>query len=367
EDDISDPGVSGCYNFSLKGNIQPESVGVSFVKGIELALNNGIDPLSGKKLGLETGNAEDFRSFEEFYEAYIKQNFHLVDDAMDIAYFFDKNLIKISPSPVMSAVFEKSVKDGVDHYCGGSKYHHTCITISCIASVTDCLYAIKKFVFDEKRLTLPQLRDILKNNWEGHEELRLIIKGDKEKYGNDIDSVDNIAKDLMHRTAQYILSKKNYFGFSYSPDGEGITHGIAFGKKTGATPDGRLAGEQLSKNWQSVFGCDINGVTAYLNSATKIDSAEWPNGAPIDFMLHPSSVKGEHGLDIMLWLIRTTFKKGAVVLQGNVCDAETLKAAQREPEKYKGLQVRICGWSQFFNKLTFDEQNMMIFQAETVQ
>lgn len=367
EDDINDPGVSGCYNFSLKGNIQPESAGVSFVKGVELALNNGTDPLSGRKIGIETGNAEDFCSFEDFYEAYFKQTYNLIDYAIEISYYYDKNFIKISPAPLLSAVFEKSVKDGVDHYSGGSKYHHTCITISCIGSAADSLYAVKKFVFDEKRLTLTELRDILKNNWEGHEELRLSIAKDKEKYGNDIDAVDNIAKDIMHRTAQYIFSNKNYYGFSYSPDGEGITHGITFGKNTGATPDGRLAGEQLSKNWQSVFGCDTNGVTAYLNSATKIDSSEWPNGAPIDFMLHPSSVKGDHGLDIMLWLIRTTFKKGAVALQGNVCDAETLKAAQREPDKYKGLQVRICGWSQFFNKLSYDEQNMMIYQAETVQ
>ena len=158
-----------------------------------------------------------------------------------------------------------------------------------------------------------------------------------------------------------VRSTKN----GYSPDGEGIDHGIRYGKRTGATPDGRNAGDQLSKNLQSVFGCDRRGVIAYINSVTKINAFKWPNGAPIDFVLHPTAVEGDGGLDVMTALVRTTFKKGGAAIQGNVYSAEILRDAQKKPDKYKGLQVRLCGWSQYFNKLSRDEQDMLIRQAET--
>ncbi len=365
KEDLCDLSLSGCYNFSMKENVQPESVGTSFVKGVELALNNGIDPLTGKKIGTETGDAADFKDFDAFFDAYMKQTYHLIDAAMEVSDFFDKNMLEMSPSPMLSANFEHSVAAGKDVYYNGSKYHNTCITVSCIATATDSLYAVKKYVFDLGVITLSELRDILRDNWEGHEELRLTIANDKEKYGNDIDAVDSIAVRIMHETAEYILSHKTPLGQVYSPDGEGITHGIAFGKKTGATPDGRLALDQLSKNLQSVFGKDTSGITAYLRSVTKINAAEYPNGAPIDFVLHPTAVKGDRGLDVMLALIRTVFRNGGSAIQGNVYDADLLREAQKYPEKYKGLQVRLCGWSQYFSKLTKDEQDMMIRQAES--
>ena len=366
EEDMAELSLSGCYNFSLKENIQPESVGTSFVKGIELALNNGYDPTTGKTLGLPTGDADSYKDFDAFYDAYMKQTYHLIDAVMRISDFYDNNMLEISPSPMLSANFEYAVAAGKDVYYNGAKYHNSCITISCIATATDSLYAIKKYVYDNKVITLPELRDALLADWKGYEKLQYTIANDTEKYGNDIDAVDSIAADIMHKVAVYISSKNTPLGVPYAPDGEGITHGITFGKKTGATPDGRNAGEQLSKNLQAVFGCDIRGITAYINSVTKINAVDYPNGAPIDFVLHPTAVEGEAGLDVMVGLIRTTFKKGGSAIQGNVYSAAKLKAAQAEPEKYKGLQVRVCGWSQYFNRLSKDEQDMMIRAAESV-
>ena len=365
EEDLKKLSLSGCYNFSLRENVQPESVGVSFVKPIELALNNGIDPLTSEKLGIKTGDIESFDTFEKFYDAYIKQVYKLVHDAIKISDFYDRNFLEMSPAPMLSGNFEHAVKQGKDVYYNGSKYHNTVITVSCLATAVDSVYAIKKYVYDLKKISISELNSALKANWEGYEDLATEIANDKEKYGNNLDCVDKFAVDIMKKTADYILSFETHLGQKYSPDAEGIVHGINYGKKTGATPDGRYAGDQLSKNLQSVFGCDRNGVLSFINSVTKIDSYYWPNGAPIDFVLHPSAVQGDEGLDVMVSLIRTTFKKGGAAIQGNVYSAEILKDAQKHPEKYKGLQVRLCGWSQYFNKLSKDEQDMLIRQAET--
>ena len=148
EEDKKCLSLSGCYNFSLKENIQPESVGISLVKGIELAFHNGIDPLTGNKLGIETGDISSFDTFEKFYNAYMAQTFKLVEDAIRISDFYDRHFIEMSPSPMLSANFEYALRQGKDVYFNGSKYHNTVITVSCLATVADSLYAVKKFVYD---------------------------------------------------------------------------------------------------------------------------------------------------------------------------------------------------------------------------
>lgn len=364
-EDVKLLSLSGCYNFSLKENVQPESVGTSFVKGVELAFHNGLDPLTGNKLGIETGELSTFDTFEKFYEAYMAQTFKLVEDAIRISDFYDRHFIEMSPSPMLSANFEYAIRQGKDVYFNGSKYHNTVITISCLATAVDSLYAVKKYVYDLGVISLEELRTALQNNWVGYESLQKMISSDPEKYGNNLEGPDAIAADITKRVGEFILSHRTWLGHPYSPDAEGIVHGINYGKKTGATPDGRFAFDQLSKNLQSVFGCDRRGVLAYINSVTKIDAFLYPNGAPIDFVLHPTAVAGDEGLDIMVSLIRSTFRKGGAAIQGNVYSAELLRDAQKNPEKYKGLQVRLCGWSQYFNKLSRDEQDMLIRQAET--
>ena len=357
--------LSGCYNFSLKENVQPESVGINFAKGVELVLYGGRDPGTGIELGVKTPDLSELDTFEKFYAAYMEQNLHIVDVAVEVSDFYDRNFVKISPAPMLSGNFDSAVRQGKDVYFNGAKYHNTVITVSCIASAVDSLYAVKKYVYDEGRLTLAELRDVLAANWSGHEELRCEIARDGEKYGNNIDKVDAFAVEIMKKTAEHVYAKRTPLGQSYAMDGEGIDHGITYGKKCGAYPDGRLAGDQFSKNLMPVFGCDRRGLLAYLNSVTKIDAEDYPNGAPIDFILHPTAVEGEEGLDVMLSLIRTTFKKGGSAAQCGVYSAELLRDAQEHPELYRGLQVRLCGWSQYFDKLTRDEQDMLIRQAES--
>ena len=364
-EDLKKLSLSGCYNFSLKENIQPESVGINFAKGIELVLNRGKDLGTGIEIGAKTPELSELDTFEKFYAAYMEQTFKILDNAIELSDYYDRNFAKISPAPMLSGNFDSSVHDGRDVYYNGSKYHNTVITVSCIASAVDSLYAVKKYVYGQKQVTLEELRDILDSNWEGHAELRAEIMRDTEKYGNNIDEVDRYAAEIMKKTAEYVYSKRTPLGESYAMDGEGINHGITYGKKCAATPDGRLAGDQFSKNLMPVFGCDRRGLLAYLNSATKIDAVDYPNGAPIDFILHPSAVEGEDGLDVMLALIRTTFKKGGSAVQCGIYSADLLLDAQEHPELHEGLQVRLCGWSQYFNKLSRDEQDMLIRQAKS--
>lgn len=365
EEDAKFLALSGCYNFSLQENIQPESVGINLVKGVELVLNEGTDPLSRIAIGQKTPPVSEIHTFEELYRLYLCETMHLLDIGLEISDYYDRNFIRISPTPLLSGNYLSSVRDGKDFYYNGSKYHNTVITVSCLASAVDSLYAIKKFVFDEKVVSLPTLCDALAKNWEGYEDLRERISRDSEKYGNNLDSVDRYATDIMEQIATYVYEKRNPWGERYALDGEGIDHGIRYGQASGATPDGRYAHDQFSKNLLPVFGCDKRGLLAYLASVTKINADLYPNGAPIDVTLHPSVTEGEEGLSVMLSLLRSTFAKGGSALQCGVYSAELLREAQKHPESYKGLQVRLCGWSQYFNKLSYDEQEMLIRQIET--
>ncbi len=365
EADINCPALSGCYNFSILDDAQPESAGFSLVKPVELAMNGGRDILTDKLVGFACTEPEDVITFEDFSALYKKQLTYIIDVITEIIDFYDERQLYLNPDPMLSACFDNSVREAKDFLYNGAKYHHSVVTMSCIASAVDSIWAVKKYVYDKKLLTLSEFRDILRANFEGHEDLLFTLKNDRVKFGNDIEDVDALAAEIMAFAADYIYSKKNTLGYRYARDSEGITRGIAYGQKSSASPDGRLAGEPFSKNLLPVFGMDRNGLTAYFNSVTKIDAVKLGNGAPIDFALHPTVVEGDNGLDIMLSIIRTVFAKGGSALQGNIYDTETLKAAQREPEKYEGLQVRLCGWSQYFNRLTKDEQDILIMQSQT--
>jgi formate C-acetyltransferase len=213
-------------------------------------------------------------------------------------------------------------------------------------------------------LTFEQLGDILRSNWEGQEELRQQMLNHPVKFGNNIEEVDAIAEDLAIYGASLINGKPNARGGIFKAANHTIDNCFKYGKKTMATPDGRLAGEPLSKNNSAVTGMDRKGITGLIHSAVRLRPNLFPDGAVLDFVIHPSAVAGEDGLDAFLSLIKVYFDKGGVVMHGNVFRAEDLKAAQIEPEKYANLQVRVCGWNVFFVNLSKEEQDAFIKQAE---
>ncbi len=356
---------TGCNNFASRGKeTTPEHMYVNLAKGIELAFNDGKDPKTGVFIGCSTGDVSNFKTYEDFQNAYIKQTECLIDKAFVISDFYDSHLLDINPAPMYSGSMPDSVKCGRDAYQDGVTYNNTVMFLSCHATAADSLMMVKKHVYDLKTVTIETLRDALMSNWEGYEDLRETMLGDTEKFGNNIDSVDSIATDMLNRFTTKVTSRKNMRGGHFVVNGESIWFSHKWADLCGAMPDGRARGDLLSKNMSASIGQDKKGITAHIMSVTKIDATNLAYGCPFDYMLHPSAVKGADGLDAMLGLLRTFMKRGGYGFQGNVQDAQTLKDAQLHPENYQNLQVRISGWSWFFTQMEKNFQDEFIHRAQ---
>ena len=356
----------GCYEPAVWG----KEIGctgngkVNVAKAVEFALTNGVDWRTGKQISFESKPIETYEDFICVVKKHIK---YMVESGMDYIRKIEKYYGEIGPDPLLSSMYDKSVENGVDVYESGAEYNNTSYYISFIASLVDSVCAVKRLVFQEKRVTFQELAEILKNDWEGNEALRLTACSISEKYGNGNAVADEITKDLTDYCASLITNKPNGRGGVFKAAIFSIDSFVSYGKKTMATPDGRKCGEVLSKNICATVGQDKNGVTALINSATKIDHSKYPNGTVLDVVLHPSAVSGEAGLNAFYTLLKTYMQKGGMALHGNVFNSKDLKKAQQDPEKYKNLQVRVCGWNAYFVNLSKEEQDCFIRQAETVQ
>ena len=209
-----------------------------------------------------------------------------------------------------------------------------------------------------------ELFEILKNDWKTNMRLRAEMLRSGEKYGNGCAEADGIAKDIACYCASLVNKKPNGRGGFFKASLFSINNCYTTGKKTMATPDGRLAGAPLSKNICASVGMDKNGVTSLINSVTAIDHSDFSNGTVLDIVLHPSTVAGDDGIDAFLGLLETYLSRGGFAMHCNVFGADDLKAAQLNPEQYKNLQVRVCGWNAYFINLTKAEQDDFIKQAE---
>lgn len=337
--------------------------GVNLAKAVELVVTDGMDFRTGEPCGIKTGK---INSYEEFIEAIKKQIVYLSEQMMDSVISIEKHYDKINPDPLLSAMYDYSVEQGIDVYEGGAKYNNSSIYYWCIASLVDSIAAVKKIVFEDKDVTFDELCEILKNNWQGYEELRFKAKNLCEKYGNNTAFANSIAVEISDFVSKISNNKPNGRGGVFKTALFSIDNYVPLGERMMATPDGRLSGEILSKNLCASVGMDRNGITALINSVTKMDLSKFPTGSVLDIVLHPSAVQGEEGLEAFYGILDTYFKKGGFAMHGNVFNAETLKAAQREPDKYKNLQVRVCGWNAYFVTLSKAEQDAFIKQAENV-
>lgn len=365
EEEIHRLVATGCNNLAIRGNqTTPEHVYVNLAKGIELAFNQGFNPLNGNKIGCDTPSVSEMETYEDFEAAYIAQVEHLINKAFAISDFYDAHLYDINPTLFYSGTMPESVKRGKDAYWNGVKYTNTTMFLSCHATAADSLMMVKKYVFDQKRISLAELREALLADWKGYEELREMLLNDPEKFGNDIDSVDTIAVSMMDHFTAYVRARKNVRGGHFEVNGESIWWAKRWGELCGATPDGRAKGDGLSKNMGATMGQDRRGITALIKSVTKLHTTNMSSGAPFDYMLHPTAVQGDDGLIAMLGLLRTFMKRGGYGYQGNVLDSKTLRDAQVHPEKYENLQVRICGWNWYFTKMEKPFQDEFIQRAE---
>ncbi len=354
----------GCYEPAVWGVEMgcTGNSGVSLPKAIEFVINDGADLKTGKLCSLKPGK---INSFDDFVFEVKRQLTHITSIAMDYVCKIEKLYDRINPDSIQSALYERSLETGVDVYEGGAKYNNSSVYFISIATLIDSLCAVKKLVFDDRLVTYDELKAVLKNDWRNNEDLLARAKGLSEKYGASNPFADELTKDISVFLAALVNNKKNSRGGVFKAGLFSIDQGFILGEKTMATPDGRRAGEPFSKNLCATVGMDIKGVTSLINSVTHIDMADFSDGSVLDVVLHPSSVQGDDGLVAFMSLVKTFFKKGGLAFQGNVFDSDDLKEAQINPEKYKNLQVRVCGWNAYFVDLSKAEQDAFIKQAES--
>ena len=362
-EDALDYVAIGCYEPAVWG-VEIGCTGnghVTLPKAVELAFTGGYDYASGQLCGVRTSEP---KTYEEFLDVLKTQIAYLTERALEYVTTIEHIYDKINPDPILSMQYDESVRRGVDVYEGGAKYNNSSMYYFSIATFVDAVCAVKKLVFDEKRLSFKELGEVLKSNWQANPKLRAEALRLPEKYGNSNATADEITVWASEFCAELVNNKPNGRGGVFKAALFSINHCFPEGKNVMATPDGRLAGDPLSKNLCATTAQDKNGITSLINSVTKIDHAAFPTGSVLDIVIHPSAVSGEDGLDAFLGIFKTYVKRGGYALHGNVFDAGQLRLAQKNPEKYKNLQVRVCGWNAYFLNLSPEEQDAFIRQAE---
>ncbi len=362
--DAKDYVILGCYEPIIMGLEEGEIAPNRFnmVKCFEFALNGGKDIMTEMQIGYESPT--DAADFEEFFNIFLK---HL-DDALD----FDLDFIQkqgwystlVNPSPIYSSSFADCIEKGMDVHEYPLKYNNLSLKPFGLATVVDSLMAMKKYVFEEKVVSLDEMRAAIKADWKGYEWLQQRVINDKEKYGNNLPVPDAIMTRITKHLADRYCGRKLDRGGVLRLGLDSVYHCVNIAEKTAATPDGRNAGTPVSKNLCASDGMDRGGITAYIQSVLKIDSADYVDATVLDFVLHPSAVEGEKGLADFKSLIKVFFAHGGFAAQGNVISGEALREAQLHPEKYATLQVRVCGWNEYFVKLSKVKQDMFIKQCE---
>jgi formate C-acetyltransferase len=272
----------------------------------------------------------------------------------------------INPANVFSATIPNSLRTGRDAFVDGSDINSSSLLTTGFGSAIDALSVLEELVYEKKEISLEEMAAALNANWEGYETLHRKILSFRNRYGNGIPKVDRFAQMLSRTIGNNVNGRPNSHGGVWKASVHCDKQFIHEGFKTGATPDGRFAGEEMSKNASPAMGADINGVTALIRSALSIDAASFPGDFPLDVMMHPSSVKGADGLAAWRKLIRVFFAGNGAAIHFNIFDASELKDAQKNPEKYKGLQIRVCGWNVRFTEMAKSEQDMYIRRAENI-
>lgn len=353
----------GCYENAAWGVEMPctGNCAIALPKALEYVMTGGRDLKSGTLMTFDSGLPETYEEFKDAIKAQIRA---VRDRDVEFINAIEKRYPEINPDLFVSGLNEYAVKSGLDVFSGSAKYNNSSINYMGLATLVDSVAAVKRIVFDEKRVTLPEFFDILKNNWSGNEELRIFAKNLPEKYGNNEPITDSITREFTDFIADITNGKPNGRGGVYKSGCYSIDRCFTYGKGIMATPDGRLCGEQLSKNLCATNTMDRKGITGLLASAAKIDHGAFANGTVLDYVLHPSAVTGDDGLCAMYGIVKTYFSLGGLAMHGNVFNSKTLRAAQANPEKYKNLQVRLCGWNVFFVNLSKEEQDSFIVQCE---
>ncbi|MCF0120602.1 MAG: hypothetical protein HUJ65_03095, partial [Oscillospiraceae bacterium] len=394
---LMDRGLSleSARNYCLIGCVEPGGCGDEWpacggtgsasywnmANALWLAINNGYNPmpvwsihsfadesdkkaLIGGQVGLPTGYLYEMESFEQVLDAFKQQVEFFVKWHVNCTNNFEYVARQEMPLPVVSATMDGCMEKGMDVMFGGARYNSTGLAGVGIGNVADSLQMIKHLCFDTKKCTTRELYDALMANWQGYEDLHAYVKNEAPHYGNGVDEVDQyvtFASDVFADAVNACTGPRGRYSAGLYP----VTTNIMFGRQTAATPDGRYAKDPLADGISPVQQMDINGPTAVLVSTTKIDHRKYPNGTLLNMKFSPSCLNGEDGVRKLTDLMKTFFfQLLGMELQINVVSADTLKAAQKNPEEYKNLVVRIAGFSVYFVEMHTAGQNDLISRTE---
>ena len=363
EEDAMDYGVVGCLENTAQGKDRSGTVDVNpnLAKPVELVLSNGRDMLTGKRVTSKTGSPEKFKSYEEFEKAYFEQLDQCMGKTLESASKADEIRAKYEPTPYLSTLIEGCAEKGKDARNGGPIYNFITVEGVGLATAADSLAAVKKLVYDDKQITMEELIEAIKNNFEQKEDLRRMLSTKAPKYGNDDDYVDNIARNISrHWTEEVFTHTSPYTGRRFRGGYLSWNYFIDFAPLTAATPDGRLRGTYLSNGIQPVQGKDKKGPTAVIRSAGKLGLETAPNGASQVIAFSSASLKDEEHLKKFASLLRAYGEVGGTSLMINMIDSETLKDAQKRPEEYENLIVRVTGYNAYFANLGKEIQDEII-------
>jgi formate C-acetyltransferase len=363
-EDARNGGCSGCVETGAFGKENYNLTGYfNLPKVFEITLNNGVDPRTGKEIGLRSGDTAQFSSYEELFEAFKKQAKHFVDIKVRGNNIIERLYAEYLPTPFLSMLISDCIAKGKDYHDGGARYNTSYIQGVGLGTITDILSSIKYNVFDKKHVSMEELLEALRRNFEGHEPLRQRFLNKTPKYGNDDDYADNIMRSVFETYYSAVSGRPNTKGGFYQINLLPTTVHIYFGRMTTATADGRKASEPLSEGISPVQGADRKGPTAVIKSASKMDHIR-TGGTLLNQKFTPNLLADEDGIDKLAHLIRSYFRLDGHHIQLNVVSAEMLRDAQKQPEKYRDLIVRVAGYSDYFVDITPDLQNEIIKRTE---
>ena len=348
--------TKGCYEICVPNGANSTGTGyINLLKQVELVLKD----------------AAEGRFKADTYEAFVaectRRMAKTCQEAVEIVTAFEKHLDDVNPANVSTLGVRHAIKAKKDAFANGSERgNNTGIQISAIGTCADAFVAVKEIVYETKEMSLAELGRLLAGNWAGREDLRLRMKRSRRKYGNNDPDANAAAVSIQDAIAAVVNHVPNSRGGVYGLVGHTARAFIYSGAETGATPDGRKAGDQFSKNMSATMGADTEGVTALVNTLGALDSSKWPGDFPLDVMLHPSTVEGERGLELMRTLLDVYYANGGLQMQFVVVSPEELRDAQAHPGKYENLQIRVCGWNVRWNDMPKSEQDEYILRAERI-
>jgi formate C-acetyltransferase len=364
-EDAREGGCSGCIEVGAFGKEAYLLTGyLNVPKIFEVTLNNGVDPMTGKRVGLQTGDPSQFTSYNELYDAFIRQVQYIVDLKMRVSNYIDRMFAKYAPAPFLSVVIDDCISKGRDYYDGGPRYNSSYIQCCGLGTVTDSLSALKKHVFEEKAFPMERVLEAISKDFEGEEFMRQTIMNRTPFFGNDDETADRIAVRVYDDLMATIDNKPNIKeGGKYHLNMLSTTCHVYFGKMMGATPNGRLAGKSISDGTSPSHGADTNGPSAVIKSLSKIDHVK-SGGTLLNLRFLPSLLKRDQDIKKLGQLIRSYFTLGGHHIQFNIVDTATLYAARQCPDDYKDLLVRMAGYSDYFNDMNGDLQQEVIERTE---